>query len=117
MTTGGGDGGDGGSGSAPEEEAPDTCDICALLQFIAGEIIYIKQRINLFEAQFGDFDSQNAWYKEWEFKPELSFVPPEPPPIQGTGLGIGAIFGLLFSIGSLIGLVHQDLKQKDDCIA
>ena len=65
----------------------------------------------------GDFDSQNAWYREWDFTPELLFVPPKPPTIKGNGLGIGALFGLILSIGSLIGLVHEDLKQKDGCIA
>ena len=38
-------------GGTPPEETPDTCDVCTLLQFIAEEVISIKRRLNLFEAQ------------------------------------------------------------------
>ena len=51
----------GGSNSNPGNEKTPDCDICTLLQFIAEEVIALKERLNLFETQFGDFDSQNAW--------------------------------------------------------
>ena len=47
----------------------------------------------------------------------LNYRPPEPPDVKGTGLGIGALFGLILTVGSLIRIVHEDLKQKDGCVA
>ena len=119
MTGGGGGGGNGGTGggSDPQEQPPETCDVCTLLQFIAGEVVDIKERLALLESNFGDFDFQGVWYREWDFTTDLPFVPPKPPDLIGSGLGIGAVLGIMASIARLIIDTYTDLKEGSDCVA
>lgn len=106
-----------------EYDSPDTgsewqnCDICTQLEYISETVSSIEERLANLEANFGDFDQQNVWFREWNFQPELSFVPPSPPPTTGSGLGISALFGLMYTIANLIMLTHEDLSQQECCVA
>ena len=102
-------------GEPPEGDL--SCDPCALLQFIGEKIDRIDKRL---EALEGDNDGQFtslSWFKEWDFQPKLTFVPPETLPTKGKGTGIAALFGLMMAIGNLLLLMNLEDKEGDHCVA
>lgn len=93
------------------------CDVCAMLQYLIDKVELIDLRLESLEGDYNGFVDQNAYYQEWNFQPDLAFVPPSPPPTTGSGLGLAAIFGLITTVANLILLTHRDLKESDQCLA
>ena len=94
-----------------------SCDPCTLLRYLVEKVDIIHERL---EALEGDTDQEftpASWLKEWDFKPKLSFVPPETLPTKGKATGIAALFGLMMTIGNLLLLLNLEEKEGDKCVA
>jgi hypothetical protein len=93
------------------------CDVCLLLQYIAEKVDRIDKRLESLEGDNENGYNSTSWFKEWEFKPELSFIPPDSLPTKGKASGIAALFGLMVSIGNLLLLLQKEEIRTDNCIA
>jgi len=103
------------TGSTPIENL--TCDICAFLHYLVEKVDRIDKRLEALEGDTDDQFTSLSWFKEWDFQPILSFVPPTTLPTKGTGTGIAALFGLLTTIGNLLLLLNLEDKAGGHCVA